>query len=60
MRKREYFDRKPVMNRHTNTTSVKDPTSACRACAIISLTLRHLAIKIVDTVFGISEQNGLT
>ena len=43
MRKSVYFNCKPVMDRHTNTTSDKDPTSACHACTIMNLTLRRLA-----------------
>ena len=52
MRKPIYFNRKPVTDRHTNTTSDKDPTSAPTsarsACTIMSLTLRRSAIIIAQ------------
>ena len=39
-----YFNHKTVTDRHTNTTSDKDPTSARPACTIMCLMLRRLAI----------------
>ena len=63
MRKPIYFNRKPVADRHTNTTSDKDPTSTRRACTIISLMLRRLAINIVQSsgmAYSYSATKGTT
>ena len=50
-----YFSRKPVTDRHTNTSSDLDPTSARCTCTIMCLTLRRSAIKLQKVIRAIGE-----